>query len=137
MIALVIFEMRNTIIVSRGRGGVRGGLEEGAKYSEGKEDKKKKIPMKLVCVDVIGSVNYQNLLKLRYIQTINISSHLYIYIYIFFFSIVNTYTPVGFDWWPHHLHLPKLVRGSIIWAKTPSPFQVINLYKYSKEEVEP
>ena len=67
MIALVIFEMRNTIIVSRGRGRVRGGLEEGAKYSEGKEDKKKKIPMKLVCVDVIGSVNYQNLLKLRYI----------------------------------------------------------------------
>ena len=67
IIALVIFDMRNTIIVSRGRGGVRGGLEEGAKYSEGKEDKKKKIPMKLVCVDVIGSVNYQNLLKLRYI----------------------------------------------------------------------
>ena len=66
-IALAIFEMRNTIIVIRGRGGVRGGLEEGAKYSGGKEDKKKKIPMKLVCVDVIGSVNYQNLLKLRYI----------------------------------------------------------------------
>ena len=62
----VIFEMRNTIIVSRDRGGVRRGLE-GAKYSKGKEDKKKKIPMKLVCVDVIGSVNYQNLLKLRYI----------------------------------------------------------------------
>ena len=58
--------MRNTIIVSRDRRGVRGGLE-GAKYSKGKEDKKKKIPMKLVCVDVIGSVNYQNLLKLRYI----------------------------------------------------------------------
>ena len=66
MIALVIFEMRNTIIVSRDRRGVRGRLEE-AKYSKGKEDKKKKIPMKLVCVDVIGSVNYQNLLKLRYI----------------------------------------------------------------------
>ena len=57
--------MRNTIIVSRDRG-VRGGLE-GAKYSKGKKDKKKKIPMKLVCVYVIGSVNYQNLLKLRYI----------------------------------------------------------------------
>ena len=67
MIALVIFEMRNTSIVSRCKGGVRGGLEEGAKYSGGKEDKKKKIPMKLMCVDVIGSMNYQNLLKLRYI----------------------------------------------------------------------
>ena len=67
MIALVIFEMRNTIIVSRGRGGVRGGLHEGAKYSRGKEDKEKKIPMKLMRVDVIGSMNYQNLLKLRYI----------------------------------------------------------------------
>ena len=58
--------MRNTIIVSRDRRGVRGGLE-GAKFSKGKEDKKKKILMKLVCVYVIGSVNYQNLLKLRYI----------------------------------------------------------------------
>ena len=58
--------MRNTIIVSRGRGGVRGGLE-GAKYSRGKEDKKKKIPIKVMRVNVIGSVNYQNLLKLRYI----------------------------------------------------------------------
>ena len=67
IIALMIFEMRNTVIVSRGRGEVRGGLEEGAKYSRSKEDKKKKIPMKLVCVYVIGSVNYQNLLKLRYI----------------------------------------------------------------------
>ena len=66
IIALVIFDMRNTIIVSRGRGGVRGGLE-GAKYSRGKEDKKKKIPIKVMRVDVIGSVNYQNLLKLRYI----------------------------------------------------------------------
>ena len=66
IIALVIFDMRNTIIVSRGRGGVRGGLE-GAKYSRGKEDKKKKIPIKVMSVDVIGSVNYQNLLKLRYI----------------------------------------------------------------------
>ena len=65
IIALVIFDMRNTIIVSRGRGGVRGGLE-GAKYSRGKEDKKKKIPTKVMRVDVIGSVNYQNLLKLRY-----------------------------------------------------------------------
>ena len=64
IIALVIFDMRNTIIVSRGRGGVRGGLE-GAKYSRGKEDKKKKIPIKVMRVDVIGSVNYQNLLKLR------------------------------------------------------------------------
>ena len=67
MIALVIFEMRNTIIVSRCKGGVRGGLGEGAKYSRGKEDNKKKIPMKLMRVDVIGSMNYQNLLKLRYI----------------------------------------------------------------------
>ena len=58
--------MRNTIIVSRDRRGVRGGLE-GAKYSKGKEDKKKKIPMKLMRVDVIGSMNYQNLLKLGYI----------------------------------------------------------------------
>ena len=66
IIALVIFDMRNTIIVSRGRGGVRGGLE-GAKYSRGKEDKKKKIPIKVMRVNVIGSVNYQNLLKLRYI----------------------------------------------------------------------
>ena len=66
IIALVIFDMINTIIVSRGRGGVRGGLE-GAKYSRGKEDKKKKIPIKVMRVDVIGSVNYQNLLKLRYI----------------------------------------------------------------------
>ena len=65
IIALVIFEMRNIVIVSRGRG-VRGGLE-GAKYSRGKEDKKKKIPIKVMRVDVIGSVNYQNLLKLRYI----------------------------------------------------------------------
>ena len=67
IIALMIFEMKNTVIVSRGRGGVWGGLEEGTKYSRSKEDKKKKIPMKLVCVYVIGSVNYQNLLKLRYI----------------------------------------------------------------------
>ena len=67
IIALVIFEMRNRVIVSRGKGGVRGGLDEGAKYSRGKEDKKKKIPMKVISVDVIGSVNYQNLLKLRYI----------------------------------------------------------------------
>ena len=67
MIALVIFEMRNTTIVSRGIRGERGGLEEEAKHSGGKEDKKKKIPMKLMCVDVIGSMNYQNLLKLRYI----------------------------------------------------------------------
>ena len=66
IIALVIFEMRNTVIVSRGRGGVRGGLE-GAKYSRGKEDKKKKIPMKVMSVNVIGSMNYQNILKLRYI----------------------------------------------------------------------
>ena len=62
----VIFEMRNTIIVSRDRGGVRRGLE-GAKYSKGKEDKKKKIPIKVMRVNVIGLVNYQNLLKLRYI----------------------------------------------------------------------
>ena len=68
IIALVIFEMRNKVIVSRGKGGVRGGLEEGAEYSRGKEDRKKKIPMKVMNVDVmIGSVNYQNLLKLRYI----------------------------------------------------------------------
>ena len=68
IIALVIFEMRNKVIVIRGKGGVRGGLEEGAKYSRGKEDRKKKIPMKVMNVDVmIGSVNYQNLLKLRYI----------------------------------------------------------------------
>ena len=69
--ALMIFEMRNTVVVSRGRGGVRGGLEEGAKYSRSKEEKKKKIPkkipMKVMCVDVIESMNYQNLLKLRYI----------------------------------------------------------------------
>ena len=59
--------MRNKVIVSRGKGGVRGGLEEGAKYSRGKEDRKKKIHMKVMSVDVmIGSVNYQNLLKLRY-----------------------------------------------------------------------
>ena len=67
IIALMIFEMRNTVIVSRGKGGVRGGLEEGAKYSRSKEDKKKKIPMKVMHVDVIKSMNYQNLLKLRYI----------------------------------------------------------------------
>ena len=66
IIALVIFDMRNTIIVSRGRGGVRGGVE-GAKYARGKEDKKKKIPIKVMRVNVIRSVNYQNLLKLRYI----------------------------------------------------------------------
>ena len=66
MVALVIFEMRNTIIVSRCRG-VRGGVDEGAKYSRAKEDMKKKITMKLMHVDVIGSMNYQNLLKLRYI----------------------------------------------------------------------
>ena len=66
IIALVIFDMRNTIIVSRGRRGVRGGIE-GAKYARGKEDKKKKIPIKVMRVNVIGSVNYQNLLKLRYI----------------------------------------------------------------------
>ena len=63
----MIFEMRNTVIVSRGRGGVRGGLEEGAKYSRSKEDKKKKILMKVMRGDVIESMNYQNLLKLRYI----------------------------------------------------------------------
>ena len=63
MVALVIFEMRNTIIVSR----CRGGVDEGAKYSRAKEDMKKKITMKLMRVDVIGSMNYQNLLKLRYI----------------------------------------------------------------------
>ena len=63
----MIFEMRNTVIVSRGRGEVRGGLEEGAKYSRSKEDQKKKIPIKVMCVDVIESMNYQNLLKLRYI----------------------------------------------------------------------
>ena len=67
MVALVIFEMRNTIIVSRCRGGVRGGVDEGAKYSRAKEDMKKKITKKLMRVDVIGSMNYQNLLKLRYI----------------------------------------------------------------------
>ena len=67
IIALMIFEMRNTVIVSRGRGGVRGGLEEGAKYLRSKEDKKKKIPMKVMLVDVIKSMNYQNLLNLRYI----------------------------------------------------------------------
>ena len=67
IIALMIFEMRNTVIVSRGRGEVRGGLEEGAKYSRSKEDKKKKIPMKVMLVDVIKSMNYQNLLNLRYI----------------------------------------------------------------------
>ena len=67
MVALVIFEKRNTIIVSRCRGGVRGGVDEGAKYSRAKEDMKKKITMKLMRVDVIGSMNYQNLLKLRYI----------------------------------------------------------------------
>ena len=66
IIALMIFEMRNTVTFRRGRRGVRGGLE-GAKYSRGKEDKKKKIPTKVMRVDVIGSVNYQNLLKLRYI----------------------------------------------------------------------
>ena len=32
IIALVIFEMRNTVIASRGKEGVRGGLDEGAKY---------------------------------------------------------------------------------------------------------
>ena len=48
MVALVIFEMRNTIIVSRCRGGVRGGVDEGAKYSRAKEDMKKKITMKLM-----------------------------------------------------------------------------------------
>ena len=67
IIALMIFEMRNTVIVSRGRGEVRGGLEEGAKYLRSKEDKKKKIPMKVMLVDVIKSMNYQNLLNLRYI----------------------------------------------------------------------
>ena len=67
MVALVIFEMRNTIMVSRCRGGVRGGVDKGAKYSRAKEDMKKKITMKLMRVDVIGSMNYQNLLKLRYI----------------------------------------------------------------------
>ena len=68
IIALMIFEMKNTVIVSRGRGGVRGGgLEEGAKYWRSKEDKKKKIPMEVMHVDVIESMNYQNLLKLRYI----------------------------------------------------------------------
>ena len=39
IITLETFEMRNTVIVSRGRGGVKGGLE-GAKYSRGKEEKK-------------------------------------------------------------------------------------------------
>ena len=34
---------------------------------EAKEDKKKKIPMKVMSVNVIGSMNYQNILKLRYI----------------------------------------------------------------------
>ena len=38
----MIFEMRNTVIVSRGRGGVRGGLEEGAKYSRSKEARRRK-----------------------------------------------------------------------------------------------
>ena len=42
----MIFEMRNTVVVSRGRGGVR---------------------VKVMRVDVIESMNYQNLLKLRYI----------------------------------------------------------------------
>ena len=65
IIALMIFEMKNTVIVSKGRGGVWGGLEEGAKYSRSKEDKKKKIPMKVMHVDVIESMNYQNILKLR------------------------------------------------------------------------
>ena len=34
---------------------------------EAKKTKKKKIPIKVMRVNVIGSVNYQNLLKLRYI----------------------------------------------------------------------
>ena len=84
--------MRNKVIVSRGKGGVRGGLEEGEKYSRGKEDRKKKIPMKVMSVDVmIGSVNYQNLLKLSFIKTFQV-----IY-FFFFFSILNTHTQVGFE----------------------------------------
>ena len=80
--------MRNKVIVSRGKGGVRGGLEEGEKYSRGKEDRKKKIPMKVMSVDVmIGSVNYQNLLKLSFIKTFQV-----IY-FFFFFSLFLTHIP--------------------------------------------
>ena len=80
IIALMIFEMRNVVIVSGGRGGVRGGLEEREKYPKGKEDKKKKIPMKVVR----GCDRISELPKSFEVEVyLNISSHLFFFFFLY------------------------------------------------------